>query len=1253
MLNKKGKDNDPMALYDRLLAMGLMSRQEYDKRKAREEAKAQKNAKSAIDESRRKFDEEAKERSQLIQIEEKLQQKRETQKDPVVWDWETENKDAIQERIVKDRLQIPKEQKKQQAKQEQKERDEADVWRMMGKARHMEEDARRLAEATRAKEAEARRREAETRRRLEEEERQLEKERIQKITSMELDLDWENAFGKDPEVQGIFAESISDALILSLTTLGRVDIEYISTVSHRGMVDVIKELEGAIYQNPETWEECFYRGWEPAEEYLTGNVLKKWAVAMEANKKYNGYFERNVKALFPLLPKTMATEDIYVTIGSPWIPADVIDDFIRHIFNIPPTSTCYSRAIHDPASGTWEITEKPVYKERPASRSTYGTKRLPMLNILERTLNMKTIDVMDEVDDPNNANGVRRVINKEETTAALEKQRKLIEEFRKWIWTDERRSKRLRQIYAETFGCIRTRQYDGSFLKFPGMSEDVELYPYQKNAVARILFSHNTLLAHDVGSGKTYIMIAAGMELRRMKLSEKNLYVVPNNLVGQWKEIFLTMYPQANILCIDPKTFVPQKRQEVLRMIRDGDYDGIIMAYSSFELIDLSQAYLIREMEEHKLELEQMIREGKRATSMVRRRAKLLEKKISEAVEKANDREDMVYFEQLGITRLFVDEAHNFKNVPIETQSNGVLGISAAGSRKCKDMMDKVHMIQRQNGGGGVIMATGTPITNSITDAFVMQKYLQSGVLATMDLGNFDSWIGMFAERVTDFEIDVDTSGYRLATRFAAFHNLPELTTLLACVADFHRVDLQDGIPDHDGCIDSLIPRTPAFAQYLQDITERAEEVRAGRIKRTEDNMLKITTDGRKAALDMRLVDSTLAPALCSKATACAKNVAKIYFDTADQSCTQLIFCDSSTPKEGFNLYDELRRILQDYGIPATQIAYIHDANTEKRRDTLFEKVRQGKIRILIGSTLKLGLGVNVQDKLIALHHLDVPWRPADMTQREGRILRQGNTNEKVYIYRYITEGSFDAYSWQLLETKQRFIVRLLSGSWAERSGTDLDDTVLNYAEVKALAVGNPLVKERVEVCNEISRLMTLQKHTAENRVFLEKERAELPEKIRHQQELVNCCKDDMAYYDALMAKMKRGERKELRQKLFNAVQDNVLQREERLLMDYHGFELILPSNMIAERPFVWLRRKGRYLVELGDVEISYLARVDHVLDGLPKHLDKLNGICMDLEQRLENVNRELAKNENYSDQIQDLKVKLQKIDKELGVSNQ
>lgn len=961
--------------------------------------------------------------------------------------------------------------------------------------------------------------------RREREERERKEAHVREVTCMDLPLDWDNVFNSDVRTEGVHTDSIPDGLILSLTTLGRVDIQYISSVTGADYKTVICTLKGSIYQNPDTWNECFYEGWETAEEYLSGNLMRKWKAARKANEEYNGYFSDNIKAIEKVLPPTVATEDIYITLGSPWVPTDVIDDFIKYLFGDPLRNWRYSnykqseeiekriKTTHDEITGTWEIPDKSMYNHSTAVCKTYGTDRMEALYILEKTLNMKTVAVTDVISCPANSSGKKRVVNKEETIAAIEKQQKLIKKFQQWVWTDEKRKERLEMIFENNFSCVRRRIFDGSFLTFPTMAPGIELYPYQKDAVARIIFSPNTLLAHDVGAGKTYEMIAAGQELRRMGLSNKNMYVVPNNIVGQWKNIFLTMYPNAKLLCVDPASFAPNKREKVLERIKNEDHDGIIIAYSCFERIPVSKDYYIEELKAKKELIAKAVECQGKGTSKLKKKKEAVEKALAELTLSIEDMYDTVCFDELGITRLFVDEAHNFKNVTIETKIKSALGINSTGSKKCRDMMDKVHIVQKQNDGKGVVFATGTPITNSITDAFIMQSYLQGGELAMLDLQSFDSWVGMFAERVTEFEIDVDTSSYRLATRFARFHNLPELTSLLSSIADFHQADSTAGMPVNDGYTDALISKTSEFSAYLDDISQRADDVRRGLVKRSEDNMLKITTDGRKAALDLRLVEPAAGFTYQSKVAKCIENVTDIYFKTGQNKSTQLIFCDTSTPKDGFNIYTELKNGFISYGIPESQIAFIHDAETETKRSKLFLKVRNGDVRILIGSTFKLGIGVNIQDKLIALHHLDVPWRPADMTQREGRILRQGNTNPKVYIYRYITEGSFDAYSWQLLETKQRFISGLLSGSLTDRSGSDIESTVLDYAEVKALAVGNPLVKQRVEAANELTRYMTLQKKLVENRIRMEKKLLTLPGKIQNQQDNITKCQQDLDYY--------------------------------------------------------------------------------------------------------------------------------------------
>lgn len=1090
---------------------------------------------------------------------------------------------------------------------------------------------------------------------------------VREVTCMDLPLDWENVFNRDVRTQGVHADSISDGLVYSLSNLGRVDIEYISSITGEDYKTVIGALKGSIYQNPETWDECFYKGWETSEEYLSGNMMRKWKAAKDANKEYNGYFVDNIRAIEKVLPPTVATKDIYVTLGSPWVPADVIDDFIEYLlgdwrrywYSINDEEDFHTK--HDELTGTWEIPFKSRYNHDVKVTRTYGTDRINALHILERTLNMKSVAVTDEVVCNTNSSGKKRVINQSETILAIEKQNKMIKAFQKWVWEDERRKERLEVIFENNFSCVRRRIFDGSFLRFPDMSPAINLYPYQKDAVARILFTPNTLLAHDVGAGKTYVMIAAAMEMRRMGLSEKNMFVVPNNIVGQWKNIFYAMYPSANILCVEPKSFAPSKRESVLERMRDEDFDGIIIAYSCFEQIPLSKEYYQNQLIDEQELIAEIAGKKNKATSRLKKKQEAVSKALSELAVAMDDLYNGVYFDDLGITRLFVDEAHNFKNVPIETKADKVLGISASGSKKCQDMMDKVRMVQKKNDGAGVVFATGTPITNSITDAFIMQMYLQSGELAMLDLQSFDSWIGMFAERSTEFEIDVDTSSYRLATRFSKFHNLPELTSLLSSIADFHQVDTSVGIPQIDGYADALVSKTNEFADYLKDISQRAEDVRKGYVSRKDDNMLKITTDGRKAALDLRLVDPNAMFTYQSKVARCVENVADIYFRTTAQKSVQIIFCDTSTPKTGFNIYDEVKTMLQSKGIPADKIAFIHDAETEAQRNAMFAEVRNGDIRVLLGSTFKLGLGVNIQDKLIALHHIDVPWRPADMTQREGRILRQGNTNSKVQLFRYITEGSFDAYSWQLLETKQRFITGLLSGSLTERSGTDIEDTVLDYAEVKALAVGNPLVKERVETANELSRYLTLQRKLVESRIRMEKELLEMPGKKSNQENNILGCEADIAYYtgwkqanpapsDNKVKKDVAEKRKQLRDYIHSSLMGYVLEPKEKILMTYRGFEIILPVNMTREKPYVWLKRNGRYYVELGDTNTGNLIRIDNFLDDLQTHLDKLNKGLAKLWERERQLKEELKKEESFSDEIENCRQNLEKLDKKLGV---
>ena len=1075
--------------------------------------------------------------------------------------------------------------------------------------------------------------------------------------AVDLDMDWQSTFFDEfhiPEEEKI---SAADALVHSLDRYGRVDLEFISETTGLSVKDCIRELRGSIYQNPETWEEKLHLGWETADQYLSGNLVFKRQVAESANEKYHGYFDENLRAIRQALPPKAKGEEIYITLGSPWVPPEIIDDFIVSLFGRDKRFTGEKyKTTYDAITGTWHIPDKNRYDwgaTRTLALTTYGTVRISALHIIEKTLNVKSVAVYDTRKTGRDAHGKeinKRIFNKAETLLASEKQRELIELFRNWVFASKKRKDLLVSIFNEKFASVRVRRHNGAFLTLPTLSKSVTLYPYQKNAIARILFSKNTLLAHDVGAGKTYIMVAAGVELRRMGISRKNMYVVPNNLTGQWEKAFLELLPSAKLLMVTPSSFIPAKRKEMLEKMRDGDYDAIIIAYSCFEMIEISKEYLLSAAKEQKKKIDDIEKSGKRINSNLAHR----QKKLAEEIEKHKEiletiRKTDICFDELGVNTLFVDEAHNYKNVPLDTGVK-ILGVTSSGSEKCRDMMEKVHCVQRQNNGRGAVFATGTPITNSISDIFVMQKYLQSGMLELLDMQSFEAWIGTFAEKQSEFEIDVDTQNYRLATRLSKFHNIPELTSLFAEVADFHKVDRNDGIPHLDGYTDTLIPKTLDFARYLERISERADAVRCGSVTRKEDNLLKIAGDGRRAALDMRLVDDKSPFVLASKVYKCAEKIKEIYLKSEETLGTQLVFCDTSTPKSDFNMYDELKDLLVNLGIPSDKIAYIHEAQSEKARAKLFKSVEKGEIRVLIGSTMKLGLGVNVQERLIALHHLDIPWRPADMVQREGRILRQGNTNSKVYICRYITEGSFDSYIWQLLETKQRFINDILSGFVTEREAEDINEIVLGYAEIKALAVGNPLIKKRVECANELNKYLALHKKDIETRERLEMELAEIPTALKKQEDLVKKAKADAEYLASNTFEYTKEAKKEIREKIFSALSEFELEKGETSVMHYRGFEIVIPANMTKDKPYIWLVGFGRYFLELSASEIGVLQRIDNFIDGFEEHLAKLKDGVRVLKNRKKNITAELARDFGYRDIIENLTEKLSKIDKELGV---
>ncbi|MBP3696845.1 MAG: DEAD/DEAH box helicase family protein [Clostridia bacterium] len=1065
-----------------------------------------------------------------------------------------------------------------------------------------------------------------------------------KITAcIELPLDFDYADSVCETTEEI--QSIPDALINSLRTYGRVNMEYILSVTQKSLETIIKALKSAVYQNPETWNECPHEGWETADEYLSGNLMRKLSAAKKASKKFEGMFEENIKAIESVLPPRINYNHIYITLGSPWVPADIIDDFIKHLFgkHMRDYNSLFfgMETKHNISKGKWEIPYKNRFNNTARSTivtSTYGTSRLNALHILEKTLNHQPIIIRDKDEGSSSESRSKWVVNVAETELAKEKQKKLINEFQSWVWKDKKRKERLEKIYETKFGCIRKRMFDGSFLSFPGMSDEITLYPHQKNAVARIILTPNTLLAHDVGTGKTYIMAAAGMEMRRMGISKKNLYVVPNNVAGQWEKEFRTLYPKADILLIEPRNFSPRIRNSVISKIRDGDYDAVIIAYSCFKEIKPSKQYCVKK-------LEKKISDAKRNY------------KAPEEIKKLEDElmnlENRIYFDELGINTLFVDEAHNFKNLPTETGISNIVGFSANGSEKCEAMLEKVRHTQKTNSGRGVVFATGTPITNSIADMFAVQHYLQYNELSFMELQHFNSWIGMFAEMDEAFEIEVDTSKCRMSTRFSKFNNLEELNNLFALIADLNYSDSKRDVPDFDGYTNVTVPATDGLKNYLKDISRRADDVKSHRVLRTEDNMLKITTDGRKAALDLRLVDVNSTFSDISKVYRCAENVFDIFTKTSPQKSTQIIFCDIATPKDSFNIYDELTRILVSMGVPRNTVAYIHDAKNDKERSVLFSKVKSGEIRILIGSTPMLGLGVNVQDKLIALHHLDVPWKPSEMVQREGRILRQGNTNEKVFIFRYITEKSFDSYSWQLLEKKQKFITQILSGELSQRSCDDVDGTVLDYAEVKALAIDDPLIKSRVETSNELERYKALQRGIVSNCERLQLELNSIPESVANNEKVTEEFISDREFYKETCREYEKEERKIIQKKIFNAVQNNSMVPKERTFLKYQGFTVILPANMAKDKPYIILKKSSRHYISFGETEVGTLIRIDNYLNNLDKHIEKLRAYSDKLLEKASRIRAEIDNQESYIDKIDELENELKLIDERLGIKNE
>lgn len=948
------------------------------------------------------------------------------------------------------------------------------------------------------------------------------------------------------ENAGDCKKSIANGLLDSLERFGKVDIGHIAKISQSLPVEVISNLGTAIWQNPETWADDPMLGWETADQYLSGALRPKLEAAKAAAIRRPALFQRNVKALEAVMPKPLAPDSIYMALGSAWIPANIINMFAISLFKPHGNAELvkYDGMYHI----SWPKNVRSSFRGTRAMFITYGSEKCCGLALLEKTLNRAPVKDM----------------------SLREKQQRLQNAFKRWLKGNAEVYDGLREIYDQKFGFIRKRVYDGSFLHFPGMTPDIELYPHQRNAVARILFNGNTLLAHEVGAGKTFTMIAAAMELKRLGRSDKNLFIVPNSILGQWKDAFKTLYPAANILIVSPVNFTPANRLDTMKEIATGNHDGIIMAFSCANRINVSPKFRSHLIDEEIGNLRSMYNNGKLGRNMYTRRQKMLEKgrknlnKLLSVAERAD-----FYFDELGITAMFLDEAHNYKNVPIETTLDHVRGINTKGSKKCADMLMRARHVQST--GGVVVLATGTPISNSITDVYNMQQFLQKGTLSLFGLDGFDAWAGTFAEPKEVLELDLDAERFHTVERLAQFHNLPELSAIFGMVTDFATTVTSSNFPECEKKEDICLPKSLSLANYMDTLSRRADMVRKRGISPKLDNLLKITTDGRKAALDMRLVDNAEPEDALCKAALCAENVIQIWKDYKYCNSAQLIFCDLSTPKKGFNVYEKLRNILIRGGLSKEEIAFVHEHNTPAEMDLLYQNVCHGKVRVLIGSTFKLGLGVNIQERLIALHHLDVPWRPADMGQREGRILREGNIHKNVRIFRYVTEGSFDSWCWQVLETKQRFIAGFLSGNMCMRNATDQDSITLSYAEIKALAAGDPLIRKRLECQTKIEQTMLLRKA---RETELENMRMEVVNCQQKEEELTEKM-EILARDIAIAEKHPRPDaetRKRMEIFLATEMQMNGVLEGDRVLGKYRGFSLVIPDLQPKQKPGLWLR---------------------------------------------------------------------------------
>lgn len=1049
-------------------------------------------------------------------------------------------------------------------------------------------------------------------------------------------------------------ETATEALALSLNERAKVDLSYMAQLTGKAEEKITEELVGVIFKNPLTDQ------WESGDEYLSGNVRDKLNTARTFAENHPE-FTPNVRALEAVQPRNLEASEIEVRIGATWIEPSDYQGFMTELLHTPwYLAQKEIQVKFSEVNGEWRITGKNADSPRNAfAYATYGTERANAYKILEDTLNLKDVRIYDK---SVNENGDEiRVLNKKETMLASQKQDAMKAAFKDWIFKDQQRRERLVKVYNERFNSIRPREYDGSHLTFPGMNPEIELRPHQKNAVAHQLYGENVLLAHVVGAGKTYEMVAAAMESKRLGISQKNLFVVPNHLTEQWGAEFLQLYPGANILVATKKDFEPANRKKFCARIAMGNYDAIIIGHSQFERIPISderqEAMLRKQIDDLEMAIQSARYEqdgGRYTVKQIEKTRKTLQIRL-EKLNRKEKKDQVVTFEELGVDHLYVDEAHSYKNAFLYTKMRNVAGIAQNEAQKSTDMFNKCQYLDEITGGKGISFATGTPISNSMTELYVMQRYLQNSKLQNMGLGLFDSWASTFGEVVTSIELAPEGTGYRAKSRFARFYNIPELMNMFKEIADIKTSDqLKLPVPEAEYETVVLKP-TEQQKEIVESLGERAEVVRNGGVDASVDNMLKITNDGRKLALDQRLVNELLPDNPESKISVCAEKSYEIWKDTAAQKSAQLIFCDLSTPKGdgSFNVYDDLKQKLMTKGIPDKEIAFIHDANTEAKKTDLFGKVKSGQVRFLIGSTAKMGAGTNVQDRLIALHHLDIGWKPSDLEQREGRIIRQGNHNKKVKIFRYVTESTFDSYMWQLIENKQKFISQIMTSKAPVRSCEDVDEAALSYAEVKALATGNPAVKEKMALDVDVAKLKLLKANHMNNQYRLEDDIARnFPQQIAKLKEIIESYKADIAHYqehkitDPEQFTMEISgkvftEKKEAGAALLGVCKDIKAVDAAMDIGTYQGFNMRIQFDSWSKEFILSVKHESVSKVHLGADALGNITRINNLLESYPEKLaeavQKLETVQEQLANAKEEVGKPFPKEEELNEKLERL----------------